>query len=29
VQISAAHEQAHLDKCIAAFEKTGKALKVI
>ena len=29
VQISAAHEQAHLDKCIAAFTKIGKELEVI
>ncbi len=29
VQISAAHEQHHLDKAIAAFTKVGKALKVI
>ena len=29
VQISAAHERAHLDKCIAAFTKTGKELGVI
>ena len=29
VQISAAHEKAHLDKCIAAFVKIGKELKVI
>ena len=29
VQISAAHEQHHLDKAIAAFSKVGKALKVI
>ncbi|MBW7891460.1 MAG: glycine C-acetyltransferase [Chitinophagaceae bacterium] len=29
VQISAAHEQHHLDKAIAAFVKTGKALGVI
>jgi glycine C-acetyltransferase len=29
VQISAAHEMAHLDKAIAAFTKVGKALKVI
>lgn len=29
VQISAAHEIEHLDKCIAAFEKVGKELKVI
>jgi len=26
VQISAAHEVAHLDKCVAAFEKVGKEL---
>lgn len=29
VQISAAHEKEHLDKCIAAFEKIGKELGVI
>jgi len=29
VQISAAHEQAHLDKCIEAFIKVGKELTVI
>lgn len=29
VQISAAHEAAHLDKCIAAFTKVGKELGVI
>ena len=29
VQISAAHEIAHLDKCIAAFTKVGKELGVI
>lgn len=29
VQISAAHEPEHLDKCIAAFTKVGKALGVI
>jgi glycine C-acetyltransferase len=29
VQISAAHERAHLDKAIAAFTKVGKELKVI
>jgi glycine C-acetyltransferase len=29
VQISAAHNQAHLDKAIAAFTKVGKALGVI
>lgn len=29
VQISAAHERAHLDKCIAAFVKIGKELNVI
>ncbi len=29
VQISAAHEKEHLDKCIAAFRKTGKELRVI
>ncbi|MBI9062968.1 MAG: glycine C-acetyltransferase [Marinilabiliaceae bacterium] len=29
IQISAAHEQAHLDKAIAAFIKIGKELKVI
>lgn len=29
VQISAAHEREHLDKCIAAFEKVGKELGVI
>ena len=29
VQISAAHEQHHLDKAIAAFSKIGKELGVI
>jgi glycine C-acetyltransferase len=29
VQISAAHETEHLDKCIAAFTKVGKELEVI
>jgi glycine C-acetyltransferase len=29
IQISAAHEQEHLDKCITAFVKTGKALGVL
>jgi len=29
VQLSAAHELAHLDRCIAAFVKTGKELGVI
>ncbi len=29
VQLSAAHDQAHLDKAIAAFTKVGKALDVI
>jgi glycine C-acetyltransferase len=29
VQLSAAHEQHHLDKAIAAFTKIGKSLKVI
>ena len=29
VQISAAHEQEHLDKCIEAFIKVGKMLEVI
>ncbi|MDR3350536.1 MAG: glycine C-acetyltransferase [Prevotellaceae bacterium] len=29
VQLSAAHEQAHLDRAIEAFVKVGKALKVI
>ncbi len=29
VQLSAAHEQQHLDKAIAAFTKVGKALQVI
>lgn len=29
VQISAAHQQIHLDKALAAFEKVGKALGVI
>jgi glycine C-acetyltransferase len=29
VQISAAHETEHLDKCIAAFTKVGKELKVL
>jgi len=27
--LSAAHEQAHLDKAIAAFEKVGRNLGVI
>jgi glycine C-acetyltransferase len=29
VQISAGHEQEHLDKAIAAFTKVGKALGVL
>ena len=29
VQLSAAHEQHHLDKAIAAFTKVGSALKVL
>ncbi|PXX26522.1 glycine C-acetyltransferase [Arenibacter sp. ARW7G5Y1] len=29
VQLSAAHEQKHLEKAVAAFTKVGKALKVI
>jgi glycine C-acetyltransferase len=29
VQLSAAHEQKHLDKAISAFTKTGKQLGVI
>ena len=29
VQLSAAHEKAHLDKAVAAFTKVGKALGVI
>jgi glycine C-acetyltransferase len=29
VQISAAHEKEHLDKCIAAFVKVGKELGVL
>jgi glycine C-acetyltransferase len=29
VQLSAAHEQEHLDKAITAFEKIGKQLGVI
>ncbi|MDR2042740.1 MAG: glycine C-acetyltransferase [Tannerella sp.] len=29
VQLSAAHRKAHLDQAVAAFVKTGKALKVI
>jgi glycine C-acetyltransferase len=29
VQLSAAHEQAHLDRCITAFCKVGKALRVV
>ncbi|MDP4231602.1 MAG: aminotransferase class I/II-fold pyridoxal phosphate-dependent enzyme, partial [Bacteroidota bacterium] len=29
VQISAAHERAHLDKAIAAFTKIGKKLGVL
>jgi glycine C-acetyltransferase len=29
VQVSAAHEQHHLDKAIAAFTKVGKTLGVI
>jgi glycine C-acetyltransferase len=29
VQVSAAHEREHLDRCIAAFTKIGKNLGVI
>ena len=29
VQVSAAHEKAHLDKAIEAFEKVGKELSVL
>jgi glycine C-acetyltransferase len=29
VQLSAGHEQAHLDRALAAFVKVGKALNVI
>ena len=29
VQVSAAHTEEHIDRCIAAFEKVGTALKVI
>jgi glycine C-acetyltransferase len=29
VQLSAAHEQAHLEKAVAAFTKVGKELQVI
>jgi len=29
VQVSAAHEMEHLDKCIAAFTKVGKELGVL
>ncbi len=29
VQLSAAHEQHHLEKAVEAFAKVGKALKVI
>ncbi|MGC9150444.1 MAG: glycine C-acetyltransferase [Microbacter sp.] len=29
VQISAAHQQQHLDRCIAAFKKVGKKMKII
>ncbi len=29
VQLSAGHEQEHLDKCIAAFTKVGKELGVL
>jgi glycine C-acetyltransferase len=29
VQLSAAHEKAHLDKAIEAFVKVGKELKVV
>ena len=29
VQLSAAHEQSHLDKAIAAFTKVGKSLGVL
>lgn len=29
VQVSAAHEGEHLDKCIAAFTKVGKELGVL
>ena len=29
VQLSAAHEQAHLDKCVEAFTKVGKKMGVL
>ena len=29
VQLSAAHEHAHIDRCVEAFEKIGKELGVI
>ncbi len=29
IQLSAAHTKEHLDKCIAAFEKVGKEMKII
>ena len=29
VQISAAHDQAHLDKCVEAFAKVGRELGVV
>jgi glycine C-acetyltransferase len=29
VQLSAAHEQEHLDKAISAFARVGKELKVL
>jgi glycine C-acetyltransferase len=29
IQISAAHEKEHLDKCIAAFTKIGEKLDII
>ncbi|MDD4068529.1 MAG: aminotransferase class I/II-fold pyridoxal phosphate-dependent enzyme, partial [Bacteroidales bacterium] len=29
VQLSAAHETEHLDKCVAAFTKVGKELGVL
>jgi len=29
VQLSAAHEQSHLDKCVAAFTKVGKEMGVL
>ncbi|MDD7437352.1 MAG: glycine C-acetyltransferase, partial [Bacteroidales bacterium] len=29
VQLSAAHEVEHIDRCVAAFEKVGRELGVI